>query len=45
MKLAVIGTFEKYQSKSLQAFIRESSRGRQFFFVPDRETAIAKLTG
>ena len=44
MKLAVIGEFEKYQSKSLQALIRESNRGKQFFFVPDRETAIVKLT-
>ncbi len=44
MKLAVIGEFKKYQSKSLQAFIAESNRGNQFYFVPDRETAIAKLT-
>jgi len=43
MKLAVIGEFEKYQSKSLQALIAESNRGNQFFFVPDREAAIHKL--
>jgi hypothetical protein len=43
MKLAVIGEFEKYRSKSLQAFIGESNRGNQFFFVPDREAAIQKL--
>jgi len=43
MKLAVIGDFEKYQSKSLQALIAESNRGNQFFFVPDREAAIHKL--
>jgi hypothetical protein len=44
MKLAVIGEFEKYPSKSLQAFIAESNRGKQFFFVPDRGTALQKLT-
>ncbi len=45
MKMAVIGEFEKYASKSLQAFIRESNRGNQIFFVADRDTAIAKLAG
>ncbi len=44
VKMAVIGQFEKYSSKSLQAFIRESNRGREVFFVPDRETALNKLT-
>jgi hypothetical protein len=45
VKLAIIGDFEKYQSKSLKAFILESNRGSQVFFVPDRETAIARLAG
>jgi len=45
VKLAIIGEFEKYQSKSLTAFIAESNRGNQIFFVPDRDTAIARLTG
>lgn len=45
MKLAVIGTFEKFKSNSLQAFIGESNRGQLAFFVSDRATAIAKLTG
>ncbi|MCB0197727.1 MAG: DUF4180 domain-containing protein [Anaerolineae bacterium] len=44
MKLAVVGTFEKFESKSLQAFIIESNKGNLAFFVPDRDTAIAKLT-
>lgn len=44
MKLAVIGEFEKYKSKSLKAFIGESNRGNQIFFVSDRDTAIAKIT-
>ena len=45
IRLAIIGDFEKYPSQSLQAFIRESNQGNQVFFVPDLETAIAKLSG
>ncbi|GAP11635.1 hypothetical protein BECAL_02825 [Bellilinea caldifistulae] len=45
VKMAVIGQFEKYKSNSLRAFIRESNRGREVFFVPDRETAISKIAG
>ena len=45
MKLAVVGEFEKFKSNSLQAFIVESNRGELAFFVPDRETAIAKIIG
>ncbi len=45
IKLAVIGEFGKFNSKSLDAFIRECNRGNQVFFVSDLETAIAKLTG
>ena len=44
MTLAIVGDFSSYVSKSLQAYIRESNRGNQIFFVPDRETAIARLT-
>lgn len=44
VKMAVIGEFEKYTSRSLQAFIRESNRGSEIFFVPDRETAIARMS-
>ena len=43
MKLAIIGEFEKLESKSLKAFIIECNRGDAVFFVADRETAIAKL--
>jgi hypothetical protein len=35
MKLAIVGKFDKYNSKSLKAFIIECNRGNQFFFVPD----------
>jgi hypothetical protein len=44
MKLAIVGQFEKFGSKNLQAFIAECNRGQQVFFVPDRETAVASLT-
>ena len=42
-KLAIIGDFEKYESRSLKALIVESNRGSAVFFVPDRETAISKI--
>ena len=45
MKLAIIGEFEKFKSKSLKAFISESNRGNQIFFVSDRDTAITRLVG
>jgi hypothetical protein len=44
MKLAIVGSFEGYQSDSLAAFMRESNRGSLVFFVPDQETAIRYLT-
>lgn len=43
MKLAITGSFEGYQSRSLAAFIRESNRGNLVFFVPDMETALDYL--
>ncbi len=43
MKLAVVGNFEKYQSRNLHAFIIESNRGNRIFFVPDVQTAKKKL--
>jgi len=44
VKIAIVGDFEEYGSKSLNAFIAECNRGREIFFVPDLETALAKLT-
>jgi hypothetical protein len=44
VKVAIIGEFEKFNSKSLRAFIFESNRGNLVFFAPDRESAIAYLT-
>lgn len=45
VRLAIIGDFGQYPSKALQAFIAESNRGKQIFFVADREAAIARLSG
>ena len=42
-KLAVIGDFSKYSSKSLHDFIRESNKGNRIFFVSDIDEAIKKL--
>lgn len=43
-KLAIVGEFEKYDSNALNAFIIECNRGDHIFFVPDVESAMAKLT-
>jgi len=45
VKIAIIGEFEKYNSKSLKAFIGESNKGNLIFFFPDRKTAVARITG
>lgn len=39
-KLAIIGSFEKYTSRSLQDFIRESNKGRLINFVRSAEEAL-----
>lgn len=43
VKLAIVGDFEKFKSKSLNAFIFECNRGNAIFFAPDKETAISKI--
>lgn len=43
VKLAVVGNFKVYQSKSLQDFIRECNRGNVIFFVDSMETALQRL--
>ena len=45
MRLAVIGDFSKYKSKSLKDFIRESNTMGRVVFVPTFEDAIEKLCG
>jgi hypothetical protein len=42
-KLAIIGDFSKYQSKSLHDFIRESNKGNRIFFTDNFDDAIIKL--
>jgi hypothetical protein len=44
LQIAIVGDFEELASPSLKAFIAESNRGRQVFFVKDVETALAFLT-
>ena len=44
VRAAIYGDYSRYTSKPLRDFIRESNRGRDFFFVATREEAIQKLT-
>ena len=44
MKLAIIGDFTVYKSRSLRDFIRESNGGKTVFFVDSVERALAKLS-
>lgn len=43
MKLAIVGDFSNYNSKSLRDFIFESNKGSQVFFLSNEEEAIEKL--
>ena len=43
MKLAIIGDFSQYQSKSLKDFIFESNKSRHINFVSSIEEAFEKL--
>lgn len=45
MKLAIVGDFEVYHSKSLHDFIYESNKGSQIFFLPDEQAALQRLYG
>lgn len=42
-RIAIYGDFSHYTSKPLRDFIYESNQGRDVFFVPTREEAIAML--
>ena len=42
-QVAIYGDYTGYTSKPLRDFIRESNRGRDFFFVPTRADAVEKL--
>lgn len=43
VRAAFVGDFSRYPSQSLQAFIRESNRGSQVFFVASVEEALRRL--
>ena len=43
VRLAIVGDFSKYQSKSMKDFIYESNKGKQVNFVDSSEDAIARL--
>ena len=43
-KLAIIGDFSKYKSKSLQDFIRESNKGGSIYFMNNLNETLSKLT-
>jgi len=44
-KLAIVGDFLVYDSKSLRDFIYESNKGNAIFFVSSVEDAIERLAG
>lgn len=43
VKMAIVGDFSGYTSKSLKDFIYESNNGKYFFFVKSREEAVERL--
>lgn len=45
VRLAIVGDFARYESKSLRDFIYESNRHGRINFVSSREEAVEKLTG
>jgi hypothetical protein len=44
VRLAIVGDFSKYTSKSVTDFIYESNKGNLIFFVPSLEKAIEELS-
>lgn len=44
VKIAIVGDFSVYTSKSLRDFIYESNMGKNIFFLSDEEQAIKKLS-
>ncbi len=44
VKLAIIGDFSVYTSKSLKDFIYECNKGKDIFFLPDENQAIKMLS-
>ena len=44
MKIAIIGDFSVYESKSLRDFIYECNNGKDIFFLENEEQAVEKLS-
>lgn len=44
VKIAFVGDFSVYESKSLRDFIYESNKGGDVFFLPGQQEAIDKLS-
>ncbi|MEK8126706.1 DUF4180 domain-containing protein [Paenibacillus filicis] len=44
VKIAIIGDFSGYASKSLRDFIYESNNGKDVFFLPTEQQGIEKLS-
>lgn len=44
MKVAIIGDFSIYRSKSLQDFIYESNKGKNILFLTNEKQAIERLS-
>lgn len=44
VKIAIVGDFSAYTSKSLKDFIYESNKGKDIFFLSDEKQAIEKLS-
>jgi len=43
VKIAIVGDFEGYESKSLKDFIYECNNGKQVFFLKDKQAALDAL--
>ncbi|UHA72484.1 DUF4180 domain-containing protein [Paenibacillus sp. 481] len=44
VKVAIVGDFTAYSSKSLRDFIYECNNGKDIFFLPTEQQAIEKLS-
>lgn len=43
VKIAIVGDFDGYESKSLKDFIYECNKGKQVFFLKDKQAALDAL--
>ena len=45
VRLAIVGDFSQFTSKSLRDFISESNQGKDIFFCSSEEEAVLRLAG